>query len=61
MTGFSTYFGKMGYTTNVGNSLSRFISKVSNKVLFGQHETEFFDQEFGFKQDVFFPLPFSQF
>jgi hypothetical protein len=25
-------------------------SKVSNKVLFGQHETEFFDQEFGLKQ-----------
>ena len=25
-------------------------SKVSNKVLFGQHETEFFDKEFGLKQ-----------
>jgi len=29
--GFSTYFGKMGYTTNVGNSLSRFIAKFPIK------------------------------
>ena len=30
--------------------LKSLYSKVSNKVLFGQHETEFFDQEFGLKQ-----------
>jgi hypothetical protein len=41
--------------------LKSLYSKVSNTFVFGQHETEFFDQEFGFKQDVFFPLPFSQF
>ena len=31
MTGFFTYFGKMGYKANVGNYLSRFIAKFPIK------------------------------
>ena len=50
VTGFFLLTLENGIQGKCWKLLKSLYSKVSNKVLFGQHETEFFDQEFGLKQ-----------
>ena len=57
---YFTYYGKNGIQGKCWKLLKSLYSNVSNKVLFGEFESDWFDQEFGIKQGcVLFPTLFS--